>query len=34
VYDYGNQRFTRLSIQAYNSPSDVDRLVEALAAIF
>lgn len=33
VHDHGDYRLMRLSIQAYNSPADVDRLVSALAAI-
>ena len=33
AHDYGDLRLMRLSIQAYNSPADVDRLVEALDAI-
>jgi isopenicillin-N epimerase len=33
VHDYGTLRLMRLSIQAYNSPPDIDRLVSALAAI-
>ena len=33
VHEYGDYRLIRLSIQAYNSPADVDRLVSALAAI-
>jgi isopenicillin-N epimerase len=33
VNDFGDRRFMRLSIQAYNSPADVDRLVRALAAL-
>lgn len=33
VRDYGDLRLMRLSIQAYNSPADVDRLVNALAAL-
>jgi isopenicillin-N epimerase len=33
VYDYGDRRFTRLSIQAYNAPGDVDRLIRALATL-
>jgi isopenicillin-N epimerase len=32
VHDYGDLRLMRLSIQAYNSPADIDRLVSALAA--
>jgi isopenicillin-N epimerase len=33
VHDFGDQRFLRLSIQAYNSLADVDQLVSALAVI-
>jgi isopenicillin-N epimerase len=33
IHDHGDYRLLRLSIQAYNSPADVDRLVEALNAI-
>jgi isopenicillin-N epimerase len=33
IHDYGDLRLLRLSIQAYNSPADVDHLVAALAAI-
>ncbi len=33
IHDYGDLRLMRLSIQAYNSPADVDRFVSALAAI-
>jgi len=33
VHDYGDLRLMRLSIQVYNSPADVDHLVDALAAI-
>jgi isopenicillin-N epimerase len=33
IHDLGDQRLLRLSIKAYNSPADVDRLVSALAAI-
>jgi isopenicillin-N epimerase len=31
ITDWGGQRFVRVSIQAYNSPDDVDRLLAALA---
>jgi isopenicillin-N epimerase len=30
ITDWGDQRFVRISIQAYNTPHDVDRLVAAL----
>lgn len=33
VMDWGDHRFVRISIQAYNTPRDVDRLVTALADI-
>lgn len=33
VTDWEDHRFVRISIQAYNTPRDVDRLVAALAAI-
>jgi isopenicillin-N epimerase len=33
VNDFGDRRFMRLSIQAYNSPADADYLVRALSAI-
>jgi isopenicillin-N epimerase len=33
VVDWGDHRFVRISIQAYNTPRDVDRLVSALATI-
>jgi isopenicillin-N epimerase len=33
VHEYGELRLLRLSIQAYNSPANVDRLVSALPAI-
>jgi isopenicillin-N epimerase len=33
ITDWGGQRFVRVSIQAYNSPRDVDRLVEALETL-
>lgn len=33
IHDYGDLRLMRLSIQACNSPADVDRFVSALAAI-
>lgn len=33
IVEWGGQRFVRVSIQAYNSPHDVDRLVEGLAAL-
>jgi len=29
-----NHRFIRVSIQGYNSPSDIERLMTALQAIF
>ncbi len=32
IVEWEGQRFVRVSIQAYNSPRDVDRLIEALAA--
>ncbi len=31
IIDWNDRQFVRVSIQAYNSPADVDRLVEALA---
>ncbi len=33
IIDWQDHRFVRVSIQAYNSPRDVDRLVDALATI-
>jgi isopenicillin-N epimerase len=30
ITDWGGERFVRVSIQAYNSPRDVDRLLDAL----
>jgi isopenicillin-N epimerase len=33
IHDFGDLRLLRLSIQAYNSPADVDSLIEALATI-
>ena len=33
ITDWQNQRFVRVSIQAYNSPADVERLLAALAAL-
>jgi isopenicillin-N epimerase len=33
IHDFGDQRLLRLSIQAYNSPADVDQLISTLAAI-
>lgn len=33
ITEWGDQRFVRVSIQAYNSPRDVDRLVHALSAL-
>jgi isopenicillin-N epimerase len=33
IVDWQEHRFVRVSIQAYNTPRDVDRLVDALAAI-
>jgi isopenicillin-N epimerase len=33
VHDDGDLRLMRLSIQAYNSPADVDRLVSVLTAV-
>lgn len=33
ITDWRDQRFVRVSIQGYNSPRDVDRLLEALAAV-
>jgi isopenicillin-N epimerase len=30
LIDWGGRQFVRVSIQAYNKPSDVERLVEAL----
>jgi isopenicillin-N epimerase len=32
ITEWNDQRFVRVSIQAYNTPRDVDRLVGALAA--
>jgi isopenicillin-N epimerase len=33
ITDWGGQRFVRVSIQAYNSPRDVDRLLDALSHV-
>jgi isopenicillin-N epimerase len=33
IVDWEDRFFVRVSVQAYNSPADVDRLVEALAAL-
>jgi len=33
ITDWQNQRFVRVSIQAYNSPADVERLLAGLAAL-
>ena len=33
IVDWQDRFFVRVSVQAYNSPSDVDRLVDALAAL-
>lgn len=33
VVDWQNQRFVRISIQAYNAPGDVDRLLAALTTL-
>jgi isopenicillin-N epimerase len=33
VVDWQDQRFVRISIQAYNPPADVDRLIAALTAL-
>lgn len=33
ISEWHERRFVRISIQAYNSPNDVDRLVAALAAL-
>jgi isopenicillin-N epimerase len=33
VLDWQDHRFARISIQAYNTPTDVDRLVEALKTL-
>ena len=33
IIDWQDHRFVRVSIQAYNTPRDVDRLVDALATI-
>jgi isopenicillin-N epimerase len=33
VVDWQDQRFVRISIQAYNTPADVDRLVAALTTL-
>jgi isopenicillin-N epimerase len=33
IVDWQDQRFVRISIQAYNTPRDVDRFVSALTAI-
>ncbi len=33
IVEWQGQRFVRVSIQAYNAPQDVDRLVEGLAAV-
>lgn len=33
VIDWGGRKFVRVSIQAYNTPSDVDALINALEAI-
>lgn len=33
VVDWQDQRFVRISVQAYNTPADVDRLIAALTAL-
>jgi hypothetical protein len=33
LIDWNGQKFVRISIQGYNSPEDVQALVEALAAL-
>ena len=34
IIEWGGHQFVRISIQAYNSPNDIDRLLEALGACF
>jgi isopenicillin-N epimerase len=34
ILDFQGQRYIRVSIQAYNAPQDVDRLLEGLTALY
>jgi isopenicillin-N epimerase len=33
LIDWNGRKFVRISVQAYTTPTDIDRLVEAIGAI-